>query len=379
MFALRSSLLALLLLPAFSSFAYDKKQENKEDCKTIRQFTFSWQFKDACNLKPRGGTTKGAALELAEKPHLGWLSLQDSGISKYEKDRRAILAMAGPYRTSFDFLEVAGFTPGFEPDAPYQSWGTEYVYVVEERKDFISLQHIMVMFIELDGNISGPIVMKHWRQDWQYEKKKNLVYRGNNHFALESVPHKKVKGSWSQSVFQVDDSPRYESYGYWEHKPNLSTWVSQQTWRPLPRREHSIRDDYQTLEGVNRHTILPTGWIHEQENYKLVLDDKGQPVEETPYLAKELAVNRYDLIQNFDFSAGDVYWKETGAFWAEVRKQWTAMFNREKKFGLKDQVDGKGIFVEFFGYAEKNRGDKYDTEKGAKFVAEVIDRFLIRN
>lgn len=376
MFATRVSLLTFLLLLALSSVAYEQKQNENEDCKSVRQFTFSWQFKDACNLKPRGGTTKGAPLELANKPHQGWLSLQEEGISKYEKDRRAILAMAGPYRTSFDFLEVAGFTPEFEPDAPYQSWGTEYVYVVENRKDFISLQHIMVMFFELDGKVSAPMVMKHWRQDWQYQKKKNLVYKGHGQFALESVPRKKVKGSWSQSVFQVDDSPRYESSGYWEHKPNLSTWIGQKTWRPLPRREHSVRDDYHTLEGFNRHTILPTGWIHEQENYKLVLDEKGQPAGKAPYLAKELAVNRYDLLQNFDFSAGDKYWQETGAFWAEVRKQWAEMFHQEKKFVLKDKVDGNGIFVAFFGYAEEHRGDQYDPEQGAEFIAEVIKSFL---
>ena len=42
--------------------------------------------------------------------------------------------MAGPYRVSFDFLEVVRFDPALKPDAPYQSWGTEYVFVAEDRR-----------------------------------------------------------------------------------------------------------------------------------------------------------------------------------------------------------------------------------------------------
>jgi len=72
----------------------------------------------------------------------------------YERDRRAILAMAGPYRVTFDFLEVVRFDPSLKPDAPYQSWGTEYVFVSEDRKDFIALQHILVQRVRMeDGTL----------------------------------------------------------------------------------------------------------------------------------------------------------------------------------------------------------------------------------
>ena len=71
---------------------------------------------------------------------MGFITRKD--LTRFERDRRAILAMQGPHRASFDFLEVAGFTSGFSPAAPYQSWGTEYVYLVVDEGDFISLQHI---------------------------------------------------------------------------------------------------------------------------------------------------------------------------------------------------------------------------------------------
>ena len=84
------------------------------------QFTFSWQFGADDSLRPRGGTTKGAPITLAKEPGAAWRALQEPGLSKFERDRRAILAMAGGDRTSFDFLETVGFTPGFTPSRPYQ-------------------------------------------------------------------------------------------------------------------------------------------------------------------------------------------------------------------------------------------------------------------
>lgn len=158
----------------------------------------------------------------------------------------------------------------------------------------------MVMFFEHEGKVHGPMVMKHWRQDWQYEKKQNLVYKGHR-WGLNPIPGNKVKESWSQSVFQVDDSLRYEPFSYWEHKPNFSTWINDITWRPLPRREHSIRSDYHVLEGTNRHTILPNGWVQEEENYKLVLNPNRKPVQGAPYLAKEIGVNRYQRYKGSRF------------------------------------------------------------------------------
>ena len=366
----------LLLLPMLvlnNAFAYENNQ-SKQHCAENRQFVFSWQFRDDCEVKPRGGTTKGTAIKLDPAPHPGWLSLQEQGLSDFEKDRRAILAMAGPYRTSFDFLEVTGFNPGYTLDQPYQSWGTEYVYVVEDRGDFISLQHIMVMYFE-DENFPGPMVMKHWRQDWQYEKTSNFEYVGNSTWQQKKLATDTVKGTWSQSVYQVDDSPRYESFGRWQHHANFSTWKSEETWRPLPRREFSVRDDYQVLTGYNRHTILHNGWIHEQENYKLVLDDAAK-VATVPYLAKELGVNRYERIIDHDFTPGDRYWKDTGAYWQDVREKWSELLNQQNTMTLSKKVNGKPLFMPLFNYADKLQNEKYNSKDSKAFVDKTINSYV---
>lgn len=362
---------ALALLFNDVAFAYDvEKSEESADCPGSRFYTFSWPTLKECGFVPRGGTSTGTAVTLDPQPHPGWLALQDRKLTAFERDRQAILAMAGPYRTTFDFLETVGYVPGFKPDKPYQSWGTEYVYVVADKKDFISLQHIMVMFFQQGDEVQGPMVMKHWRQDWQYEKRDLLTYTGNNRWQRQSLPRSEIKGTWAQAVYQVDDSPRYESSGRWEHKPNFSTWQSQLTWRPLPRREHSVRSDYQVLEGYNRHTILPDGWVHEEENYKLKLTAQSEPAADMPYLAKELGVNRYQRIKDFDFSAGDAYWQKTGQFWQIVREEWQKIIREKKTFQLREEVEGQALFMPFFEYAENIDG------KTAKEMRDFVRRTL---
>jgi hypothetical protein len=318
---------------------------------TVRQYTFAWPFSEGDAMKPRGGTTKGAAATLDAQPSQAWQRLQEAGLSAKERDRRAILAMAGEYRVSFDFVEVAGFGAGYEPKAPYQSWGTEKVYVIEDRGDFISLQHLLVTAIVADdGKVTEPFVTKHWRQDWQFEPAGQFVYRGGNRW--QSVPVENSKGAWRQSVFQVDDSPRYSGVGRWEHLGNYSTWTGGEGWRPLPRREYSVRDDYQVLVGTNRHTITPTGWVHEQQNNKVALGADGAPQAVEPVVGREFGFNRYELIREFDFSAGDRYLAATEPIWRVVREEWNSLLAAPEPVVLKGAPDRDRMFLPLFDMAE---------------------------
>jgi hypothetical protein len=352
------------------------RADSKES--TRRQFTFSWPFEPGDRMQPRGGTTKGAPLTLATEPSEAWKKLQEPGIAKLERDRRAILAMAGGYRTSFDFLETVGFTPGYEPARPYQSWGTEYVYVVEDAGTFIQLQHLMVMFVaDREGEVQGPFVQKHWRQDWRYEDGDLHVYAGHNRWRRDVRDPASVRGRWTQAVFQVDDSPRYEAVGEWVHEGSYSAWTSETTWRPLPRRESSVREDYQVLAGINRHTITPTGWVQEEENLKLVLDDSGRPAAAVPYLARELGVNRYEHVVGFDFSAGDRYWERSRDFWAAVRDAWGDVYSEKDEFALLDKVDGREMFEPFFEYAARlDQGERYDADTARDLIRETLATYV---
>ena len=230
---------------------------------------------------------------------------------------------------------------------------------------------------EEDGSVSEPIVMKHWRQDWEYQKRSHFVYSGYQQWKKKKQRRNAVKGTWSQSVYQVDDSPRYESFGKWQHDANVSTWISAKTWRPLPRREGSVRDDYQVLEGTNRHTILPTGWVQEEENMKLVLDEVGNPISNMPYLSKELGVARYELILGHDFSGGDEYWAKSKQYWADVRDVWKTLIEEHDSLTIHKKANKKYMFMPFFGQAQAIvEGETYESKKGKRAIKEMLAPFI---
>lgn len=330
-----------------------------------QQFIFAWPL-DEQALKPRGATTQGAPVTLDTAPAAQ--RIHEQGIEARERDRRAILAMAGPYRVSFDFLEIVRFHPTLKPDAPYQSWGTEYVFVAEDRADLIALQHILVM--RMRGKEAEPMVVRHWRQEWRYEAPSMLVYEGANTWARRPVNER--SGMWTQSVLQVDDSPRYASIGRWQHEGGVSTWISAETWRPLPRREFSVRKDYDVLVGTNRHTITPTGWVQEENNLKVVSSSK-QP------LAREYGVARYERIKDYDFSAGENYYKRTEPFWAEVRAAWRELEEARGRFTLRAQPDQGQLFLPFFEYAQKLAdGAPFNRDDARAFVRKTLQDHYLR-
>src|SRR5690606_20153514 len=109
------------------------------------RYTFSWPFAKDDAMRPRGGTTSGPPVEVVEEPSEAWQALTEPGLDAFERDRRAILAMAGEFRTTFDFIDTVGFTPEFEPSRPYQSWAPEVAYPLQHRAGLVSPHHAVVM------------------------------------------------------------------------------------------------------------------------------------------------------------------------------------------------------------------------------------------
>lgn len=317
------------------------------------RYTFSWPL-DGPTLQPRGGTTKGPAVVLDAEPSPAWKALQTPGLSNLERDRRAILAMAGTYRVTFDFLEVMSFVKTDKPNAPYQSWGTEKVYVDSDDGRSISLVHMLEMrILQPDGSISEPMVIKHWRQDWRYEPEFIVEHRGRDRWERRALTAAERQSAWTQTVYQVDESPRYAAVGRWQHTASFSTWLSGETWRPLPRREWSVRDDYQVLVGTNRHTIGPAGWMQEENNLKTVLTQQRETDSTRPYVAREYGVARYERLRDADFAAADRYYQRTKAFWDQVRDAWEKIFATAGSATLRGPVDKLGLFRPLFARADE--------------------------
>ncbi|WP_338287056.1 DUF6607 family protein [Luteolibacter sp. LG18] len=336
---------------------------------------FGWPFIDWKDMTPRGGTTQGAEVTLLKGATGAWTRLQEPGLAKFEKDRRAILALAGNYRVSFDFTESYGLKPDFKPMRPYFSWGTENVTVIEDRPEFLSLQHTLVMYFKDGKGKSGPpMVMKHWREDWTWQPKELHVYDKDS--SWKRVPAPAPEGRWSQAVYQVDDSPRYEAIGAWTHDGGLSAWRTDVCARPLPRREFSVRSDYNVLEGSEEVNLTPSGWVHLQSNRKVLVAKDGTRT----CIGGEIGVNRYEAITAPDLAGPfNRYWEKTGGYWKDVRETWAEVMKERETFTLKDEEGGQKLFdVHFARAKEIEKAGKPDPEGDLKHARETINRFLVK-
>lgn len=285
----------------------------------------------------------------------------------FDEDRRAILSMAGAYRVDFHFRETVALRPGYELHEPHDSGAREWVEVVEDAGDRIVLQHVLLV---------GDHVVKHWRQDWTYQDGEILEFRGGQRWEPMALAPERAAGTWTQRVSQVADSPRYEGYGRWVHRDGLSSWESNETWRPLPRREYTTRSDYDVLVGRNRHTLTPTGWVHEQDNYKLALDPEKRG--DAPILAREVGLNTYDRIDESELQPARDYWREAGRFWADVRGAWADVHADGAAIELRAKVDGKPLHRHLFDACDEfGRSAAYDSAQAKERVRQIIDRFVV--
>ena len=76
----------------------------------------------------------------------GAVAAEEAGEPPYPaSDREAILAMTGTYDIDFSFLETVRYQPGYEHAEEKLTGGSEWVVVVEDSVDKISLQHILCL------------------------------------------------------------------------------------------------------------------------------------------------------------------------------------------------------------------------------------------
>jgi hypothetical protein len=338
-------------------------------------YVFGWGMLPAKLADPRGGTSKGAPVELAPGRTLPLPEIA-SAADSIAKDRAAIRAFAGDYRVSFHFMDTLGLSPDAKPRRPYHSWATERVEILADEERFLSLQHTLVMFFtEDDGSISEPALTKHWRQDWTYEATDVHVYAGKETWERVTRTADEAAGTWTQAVYQVDDSPRYSATGKWSHRGNVSEWRAEPFLRPLPRRETTARKDYDVLEGRDIIVITPTGWLHEQHNWKRVLG--GDPTAALVYVASEFGLNRYERIVAPSLEEVAVYWKKTGPYWAEVRAAWREIFASHDRFTMKSKVEGDRLSERHFERADEiAEGEPFDAAAERKRAQETIKAFL---
>ncbi|HHP7242454.1 MAG TPA: DUF6607 family protein [Cyclobacteriaceae bacterium] len=287
------------------------------------------------------------------------LSAQD----KKAQDKAAIKAMCGCYDIDFQFAETFSSDRDYEFHDNYLAGGLEYAFVVDETEDKIVIQHLLV--------INDSTIVKHWRQDWIYENTELYAFDKNAAWNYVSLPKDAVRGQWTQKVYQVDDSPRYEGTATWVHFDGRHYWESTAD-APLPRREFSKRSDYNVLERRNHHEVFDEYWVHEQDNKKLIraenVDDK--------VIASEKGMNVYNKVDKEKCQPAVDWWTKNSDYWAVVRNVWDEVFATQKRLELNMKVEDQILFQRLFALGGKYEGKEFNEKKVKKEIKEAIQKHL---
>lgn len=280
---------------------------------------------------------------------------------KKKQDIEAIKAMCGCYDVSFNFAETFAAEEDYEFHKNYHSGALEYVLPVEETKDKIVLQHLLV--------IGDTMIIKHWRQDWVYENTDFHVFHKDNTWKYDPKTPEAVKGQWTQKVYQVDDSPRYEGSSSWVHVDGRSYWENTAD-APLPRREFSKRSDYNVMERRNRHEITDYGWVHEQDNGKVVREGTDKVI------AREKGWNTYTKTEETKCQPAKDWWQEKQAYWNDVRKVWDELFAVKKTLEFEKKIDGMVLFMKLFALEDEMLQGDYDSAASIAKIKSTINTYL---
>lgn len=257
-------------------------------------------------------------------------------LSKKQQDRDAIKNMCGCYEVTFHFAETFNYSKDslYKPSETKIEKGLEWAQLVTDEENKIQIQHLLQV-----GNPAAPMVVKHWRQDWLFENTDLYTYNADNEWTFKKVPAAAVKGQWTQKVYQVDDSPRYEGSATWVHVDGKSYWENT-TPAPLARREYTTRSDYNLLMRGNRHEITNDGWVHDQDNAKIIRERGKDDV----LLAHEKGYNTYKKVADSKCTVAAQWWKDNAGKWALVRTKWDEVYNRNKDLVLAEKVSNKPLY-----------------------------------
>lgn len=282
------------------------------------------------------------------------MSLDKTEMTKMEKDVAAIKDMCGCFEVDFKYAETFAPDVAYEKAYNYTAKALEWAKLIVDKNNKISIQHILV--------INDTMTVKHWRQDWVFEDGDRYEYIADNKWKY--VDGENTNGQWTQSVFHVDDSPRYSGTATWVHVDGKSFWEDKAD-APLPRREYSHRDDYNVMNRGNQVEITDFGWVHDQDNKKIIRETGKEDV----LLAQEKGINVYRKVADERCAAAKKWWEENKEFWGDVRDKWGEVYEREQDLQLKAEIDGKPLYRQLF---------PMDIKASNKKIDQTIEGFLVK-
>jgi hypothetical protein len=261
------------------------------------------------------------------------------------KDKTNVDKLCGCFEVEFKYAET------FSPDPNYKyherdeiSGGLELTFPVEVTDKKIVMQHLLV--------VSDSMIIKHWREDWTYENTDIWKYKGDKLWVKEQLKPEAVKGKWTQTVWEVSDAPRYQGVAEWVTLNGSTFWLNTAD-APLPRREYSVRSDYNILRRTNRLVLNDSGYIHEQDNQKIIRTGNTDKL-----LVEEKGINSYKRVADKQCAAAKTYWEKNKDYWTKVRKVWENYAATHTSIELRAQVNGKVLHEYLFELAKEYAAGK---------------------
>ena len=186
----------------------------------------------------------------------------------------------------------------------------------------------------------------------------------------EQVPAEQVKGKWTQTVWEVADEPRYQGFSQFVNMDGKIIWQNT-TDAPLPRREYSVRSDYNILKRTNRLNITDSGYVHEQDNKKIIRANGADKL-----LVEEKGLNTYKRIDEKECAAARDYWAGNKDYWGRVRKIWDAYTDTHDTISLKNKIDGKFLHEYLISQARDYATQKISAGEIDGKIRAAINQFL---
>ena len=263
--------------------------------------------------------------------------------TKKQSDIAAIKAMCGIYKVNFDFAETFAPDTAYKYHKRYSEWGIEYVFVAEENENKIALQHLLI--------VNDTMIIKHWRQDWAFENKEVYQYYKDNEWLKKTLTNDQALGTWTQKVYQVDDSPRYESYGTWIHADGKHFWEGVND-SPLPRREFTKRSDYNVMRRHSRVEIFNDSWVLNQDNEKIL---RANGIDKL--ICWEKGIEKFTK-GNYDATPALKWWNKQVNYWADVRKVWDEVYAVNNDLKIDKKINNKFLFEALFELGDNHCNQK---------------------
>lgn len=271
--------------------------------------------------------------------------------------------LCGCFEVEFKYAETFAPSPDYKyHDREEISGGTELVFPVESSDKRIVMQHLLI--------ITDSMIVKHWREDWTFENPNLLQYQGDNVWKKVPLKQEQVTGKWTQTVWEVSDAPRYQGASEWISTDGKTVWENTVD-APLPRREYSVRSDYNILKRNNRLVVTDKGYTHHQDNQKIIRKNGKDEL-----LVEEKGLNTYVRVPDANCAAGRAYWEKTKDYWTAVRLVWEDYLKTHDTVELKKTVDGKVMHDYLFALAKEYSTGKLKVAEANVKVKALLDKFI---